>query len=72
MGSVLGPYDYAGRYAGGVTKKPRYQVQYQTEALVDHVMTALDPFLSPESPKRRRYHELLAEARRERGGEQTS
>lgn len=27
LGRVTGPYDYAGRYEGGLTKKPRYTWQ---------------------------------------------
>lgn len=72
VGNVLGPYDYAGRYPNTPTKKPRYVVQYQNDAAVAQVMGLLDPYLSASSPKRARYHELLAEAQRETGGEQPS
>lgn len=73
VGKVLGPYDYSKRYrASQLGSKPRYVVQYQNAADVEQVMSALDPYLSVVSPKRERYHELLAEAQLRDGGERPS
>lgn len=69
VGKVLGPYDYSSSSLGS---KPRYVVQFQNPRAVAQVMHALDPYLTPGSPKRAKYHDLLAEAQREEGGEQPS
>lgn len=58
QGQVNGPYDYSYSSLGS---KPRYVVQYQTEAKVAALIEALAPYLTPGSPKLARYHELLDE-----------